>query len=682
MSFFNFKALRSIRFPGRSYVLFGSPRPTDSDITRDVGDGTAANVVMTPIRWLQRSIIEAPIVVERDGDMDVGHELSKLIQRPNEFYSGDHLLAATLLSLEVDGNAYWLILSNARGRPVQLWYVPHYHIEPKFPSDGSAFITHYEYTVGGQKQNIDIQDVIHFRDGLDPNNIRKGLSSLKALMREVWTDMECGLMVAALMKNGGVPGVVISPDSDEPIDEGDATAAKEYVNEKFTRESRGKTLVMKGKTRVSTFGFTPREMDLSAIRNISEERVCAALGIPAAVVGFGTGVHQTKVGATLKELRKLAWFNGVIPIQRVIKGELDNKLMPKYRQSGRSAGQVKFNNSEVTALQEDENERAERIANMVVKGLWTRAEGREATGKEASPADDVFLQPISVIQVPRGGRLPIEQRSSGELEHKSEHTLTEGRIARNAPRIDEPPEALIVLANQLARIVDHLAPALEDDLFAFFVELGEAAFEASMPVVKQQIETEQILEGILLADLLLIFQQTLERGATRVSGEVNAAVNGAIGVSANLPDSHARAIVAAGGTRAGLIDLSAQTKRAIFDELARGRAEGLAGENLARRIRDKVEAGPWSSAKVRAWVIARTETAFAVNKSSIEKAKSMDGVERMLVFDNRIGFNDAVCSDLDQRVVTMDEADQLMSDEHPNGTRSFTPLPPGLASGV
>jgi hypothetical protein len=46
--------------------------------------------------------------------------------------------------------------------------------------------------------------------------------------------------------------------------------------------------------------------------------------------------------------------------------------------------------------------------------------------------------------------------------------------------------------------------------------------------------------------------------------------------------------MAAGGRRAGLVDLSEQSKRALFDALAEGRAAGEGVEQLAARIASEV----------------------------------------------------------------------------------------------
>jgi hypothetical protein len=73
--------------------------------------------------------------------------------------------------------------------------------------------------------------------------------------------------------------------------------------------------------------------DVGPIRDISEERVCAALAIPAAVIGFGTGLQQTKVGATMREMVKLAWQGGIEPNQAIMADELDRSLLPEFQKN-------------------------------------------------------------------------------------------------------------------------------------------------------------------------------------------------------------------------------------------------------------------------------------------------------------------------------------------------------------
>ena len=96
-------------------------------------------------------------------------------------------------------------------RVVQVWWVPRQMMTAKFPSDGSEFISHYEYRVGGRMFEIPVRDVIHVRFGLDPKNPRMGLSPLGSLAREVGIDDYASNFTAAILRNLGIIGIVISP---------------------------------------------------------------------------------------------------------------------------------------------------------------------------------------------------------------------------------------------------------------------------------------------------------------------------------------------------------------------------------------------------------------------------------------------------------------------------------------
>ena len=190
-----------------------------------VGQGLDANVVMAPVQFIQRTFTQSvPIVEERaEGrkwkPLDE-HPLEDLLADPNPFYDGDTLAKAFLLSWFLDGNAYLLKARNQLRGVAHLWYVPHWLIEPVWPRlGGGGFITHYDYDPDGMgKQRLAVEEVVHLRVGLDPRNPRKGLSPIKAALREVLTDEEASAFSAHLLGNMGVPGGVIAPkDVDVPM---------------------------------------------------------------------------------------------------------------------------------------------------------------------------------------------------------------------------------------------------------------------------------------------------------------------------------------------------------------------------------------------------------------------------------------------------------------------------------
>ena len=161
-----------------SYVL-GMSR-TQYNYMADVGDGLLSSVVMPTVQWIMRSFPEAPLVVRtRTGDeLEIvdGHPLAQLIDRPNPFYPGALLWMATVSDWCWWGESYWRIVFERGGRPGQLWWLPPWTVEPKWPNDGSAYLTHYDYHPEmGTTIRLELEEVCHFRHGLDPRNPRHGL---------------------------------------------------------------------------------------------------------------------------------------------------------------------------------------------------------------------------------------------------------------------------------------------------------------------------------------------------------------------------------------------------------------------------------------------------------------------------------------------------------------------------
>lgn len=716
------KALSAMRHSGRAPLQVGFLKRTRVDYAKEVGTGIDSSVVTAPVQWIQRAFPEGRLRVMRqvrNGDSEIdAHPLVALIAAPNAFYGDAALWSATIFSYCTAGNAYWLKVRNGAGRVAELWYVPHWTVVPKWPDDGSAFISHYEYKPGGGQLPVRLEpdDVVHFRHGIDPRNPRLGLSPLHGVIREIFMDLEASNFVASLLKNMGVPGVVISPDAGANPDPEDVEAVKTWFREAFGGDRRGEPLVMGGATKVQQYGFTPQQMDLSVARDVAEERVCACLGIPAAVVGFGAGLQTAKVGATMGELRKLAWHNGIIPIMRAFADELQRSF-PDLVRPGDTIG---HDTSAVSALEEDRLSRAQSWNTMVQGGWAMVAEGREAMGLDVDDSHRIYLRPFSAIEVPAGAApraLPPPEEAALEIPprarppqkpHSASRPASSPRptpgagLSPPAPSIPlqrrsqgdkatrrRPTRGQVGYVRALERMERPLAQAMERRLKSFFADLGRATAAAARPLLEEEelgqaaadageSKQDDLLAGRIIEQLELplhrtTFQRLYEAHYLETAREV-AKAGELIGLATGLPDPVARAVVAAGGRRSGLIDLTNQSRRALFDALAEGRAAGEGAEQLANRIGAHVEGGPWSDAETRARVIARTETKFAQNTSTLASAQHA-GVQRFMVFDGRLGPGRSTPSHIarDGTIVTTDEAAQLAADEHPNGTLSLTP---------
>lgn len=369
-----------------------------------------SNVVMSPLNWVLRNFTEADSIVERRTaaglwEHDEDHALTHLLLRPNPFYGEALLWKATVLSYCLDGNAYWQKVRNRFGEVLGYWYLPHFAVEPKWPQDGSVFISHYEYRPTGVGGPIvfPVDDVVHFRFGLDPRNTRLGMSQLKPVLREVFTDEEAATFSAAILGNMGVPGGVISPaDKGALPGQDDIDRMKDHMKG-FRGERRGEWLVLGSPTEIKQFGFDPNNLTLGNLRDIAEERVCAALGVPAAVVGFGSGLQQTKVGATMRELRREAWDSCIRPMQNDMAKQLTRQALPDFV-SQLKRFRVRFDASDFSASQEQESEKSNRVATLVEAGILRVDRAQQMLGLEVDPSRAIYLGPGPAPKAPPPGQ--------------------------------------------------------------------------------------------------------------------------------------------------------------------------------------------------------------------------------------------------------------------------------------
>jgi hypothetical protein len=209
-------------------------------------------------------------------------------------------------------------------------------------------------------------------------------------------------------------------------------------------------------------------------------------------------------------------------------------------------------------------------------------------------------------------------------------------------------------------------------MLEIFEERGVETLARSGVVVKQDAAeyAELLGERINPDDYLSEYDSKYLRVAIATYDSIDTIT----GLGVNLSDPAEIRIVAEGGTRRGLIDMTQQMKDSVFKVLEEAREAGEGPAQIANRLKNTIPAGPWSSSEVRAKVIARTETKHAQNIASIEAYKAADTVTAIQVVDAQLGETDDFCMAIDGAIVTFAEADSLAAEEHPNGTRSFTPI--------
>jgi len=381
-------------------------------LIEEMGDGIGNSAVVACINVLATSFAEAPLKVyqktENGRQEVVNHPMEILMSRPNEFISGAVLSHYLVTSLSAHGDAFLLKVKNNKGEVVQL--VPLMPSYVKVRGNQRELITHYEYHAvqKNNKLNPDFvelprENVVHIRQGMDPDDHRRGFSPLRSVMRELAGDEAAGQFAVALLHNMAVPGVILSPKDDSmggPSRE-EAEAIAQSFKSKFSGANRGAPMIMTGAMDVDVLSFTPEQLNLKNLRRLPEERVSAVLGVPAILAGLGAGLDAATYNNT-KELREFFTEQKMIPMWSAVAAELTHQLLHTDFEDNDFNYSVNYDLDMVRALSTDRQDLVKSMNSAVQGGFVTIGEARSSLGLENDDSHNVYLRPLNMVAVAEG----------------------------------------------------------------------------------------------------------------------------------------------------------------------------------------------------------------------------------------------------------------------------------------
>ena len=409
----------------------------------EIGDGTGNSAVVACLNVLATAFAEPGLIIstrnsEGDYQRDMNHPLARLFRRPNPYMTQQLLANYIVTALNAAGDAYIYKNRNARGQVVELVPLMPHLVTAK--GNENELITHFNYQPQGGMQGeetvkIEKADMVHLRQNVDPNNMRRGMAPLKAVLREIAGDEAAGQYTAALLHNMAVPGVILSPRDDAmggPTRE-EAEGIADMYKQKFGGKNRGAPMVLSGAMNVEIVSFSPDQMKLAELRRIPEERVSAVLGVPAVLAGLGAGLDSATYNNT-KELREFFTESKMVPMWSMVAQEVTHQLLrPEF--GGNDNQYCEFDVDNVRALAVDKDNLYKRM-NTAVQGGWvTIGEARKVVGLEADNRHDVYLRPMNMIQVTEDGSPLL---NDGDTEPATENNDDESKATLTT--IGLPPE--------------------------------------------------------------------------------------------------------------------------------------------------------------------------------------------------------------------------------------------------
>ena len=237
----------------------------------------------------------------------------------------------------------------------------------------------------GPREELPVEDVIHFRNGVDDTDHRRGMSPLRRLLREVASDEEATRFLEDLLANFAVASLAVTVPPGPVLTEEQAKQIRDRLREDYggRNRNRGHVAVVANGATLSQVGFTPQQLDLKTAHYIPETRICAVLGVPAMLVGFS-------VGAGAHHLQQHGAGPGA-----PVRADHHPPLAPGGRHLHQAAAapdytpdrsiRLRYDLMDVRALQEDENEKWARLSVAVEKAWITKDEARAEVGLDPLP---------------------------------------------------------------------------------------------------------------------------------------------------------------------------------------------------------------------------------------------------------------------------------------------------------
>lgn len=343
------------------------------------------------------------------------HPVLDIMHNPNE--DGDTLtsmLQAWKMDRDLFGNDYWFRIENRIGNTIGFQHVQFASMTPWPDKDPRVLVGAYGYWINGKWLFYPPEQIVHWKFGRDPENIRMGISLLKAACRDICTENELSTMAASVARNMGIAPYFIQPLlTDKQLEDGDimpmevANKMSTQLNEK-TRDKRGKALIMRQPVKIDRLAFSPQELDSPTTRDQAATRICMALGMDPMLIGAPS---NTRTFSNYPEARSAYFEDNIMP-EGIAFCEKLNKL---FHMEGQLAPDehLAFNSDEVPAFQEGRAARAKEADDGFKSGRLTLNEARAACGEPPSDDDGFIWQLIPGVKidgavVPQSVNKPME----------------------------------------------------------------------------------------------------------------------------------------------------------------------------------------------------------------------------------------------------------------------------------
>ncbi|MGB9834995.1 MAG: phage portal protein [bacterium] len=327
-----------------------------------------------------------------------------LFQSVNDYTTVHDFWEQMVIDLEATGN-FFAEIEYSGSKPVAL-----HHMRPdcvQIWPDPIKRVREYTYMVNGTQIRLPPENVVHLYY-YDPSSPLWGLSPLASLSLTLTTDFYARAYNRRFFENDASVPAVLETDKDL-LPEDVERIRQAWIAAHQGTDKAHKVALLWGGLKYRETGISPKEAQFLELIKMHREEICAALGVPPAVVGIFEYANYANSEAQIR----MFWHDKILPLLSKIEQMITEQFIKRFEPEMYGA----FDTSEVEALQENEAELAETDVKLVGSGLATINERREKRGLEPVPWGDTGYLPLSWVPAGEAGQPEQTVKITRDMPH-------------------------------------------------------------------------------------------------------------------------------------------------------------------------------------------------------------------------------------------------------------------------
>lgn len=338
-----------------------------------------SSVMLACVQVISKSFSEPPLrVYDAKKEPLEKHPALTIWQEPNPYHDERSLMQRSAAYNALLGNDYWFKLRDNSG----IWngVVPLHGaqvtpVKAPWDTDPMSWVTFYEYrSPDGQIVQIPPSDIIHFAWPMpDPNHPILALPPIFAAATSIEMRTSLNKLGKSLLDNDGMPRGLLT--SEDELTKAERDELRTHWTEMYAQRGFGGLAVLSRGLKYQRLSLDLNELDFTVLARLPEIDIVNAFDIPAILVGIEAGLNRStysNVAEARKDFTervlKALWTIRATTIQRHVRMEIDKNAI------------VEFDLSTVEVLQENMQERVDRVRNGYNDGVVTHNEYRSVLG--------------------------------------------------------------------------------------------------------------------------------------------------------------------------------------------------------------------------------------------------------------------------------------------------------------